>query len=359
MGSDGNARNGSQPQPSPAETAAGIAGSTPGGNPARLGGYTPMERLVICLLVLAIAAALASISRFVYRTHYLPRKMMNQPGGAGFPISEPVGSLDAKVKVQVLMEHCLVPVQDLLVQLAKAYPDKVRAEFFSTYGKEGQEILAEHQESCAGVFVNGRNSFKIEQADGQMKGVYFHMNPGGSYGLADLLAAVKQEMEAVYGSAPPDFDERVSVEDVGAVPPVGSPGAGLVVEVLLSHPDKTLHDLLTRLGNACPDRLRVEFVGYSPSGGKQLPDDGEPLTPCLRLNGESRFTITENGTARDVELSGWPGGVYTIDDVVAVIRVEFVGLYGSVPSEFEQAVSPQDRPSPDVATDAESAAPTQ
>ena len=277
----------------------------------------------------------------------------------GFPISDPVGSLDAKVMVQVLMEHCLVPVQELLVQLANAYPDKVRAQFYTTYGEEGQRILAEHRETCAGVFINGKNSFKMEQEGGEARTAYFHMNPGGAYTLRDLLAAVKQEMEAVYGSVPADFDQRVSVEDIGDVPPVGSPDAGLVVQVLLSHPDRTLHDLLIRLATACSDQLRVEFVGYSSSGGKQLPDEGEPPTPCLRLNGESRFTITENGAARDVELSGWPGGIYTIDGVVTVVRAEFVGLYGSVPSGFEQAVNPPGRPSPDAATDAGSPAPTQ
>jgi hypothetical protein len=217
--------------------------SVPVPEPLRPHPYRIQDRIVIGLLVGVIAAAAVYMLWYVrenanvlvphsLKPAALAIGLMKKP--PELRVAAPVGSVDARVKVAVVMEHCLEPVQDLLVRLGTAFPGQVRAEFVSMYSPEGQRVLYEHGESCAGVFVNGKNRVRLA-AGGAEKEFILHGMPGGGYNLSHVAAAVRQELVAAYGSVPVEFDQVAAVKDLpapatpseggaqGAIGP-GSPG---------------------------------------------------------------------------------------------------------------------------------------
>ena len=197
--------------------------------------YTAQERVMLALVVTAIVVALGFMGWYV-REHanvLLPRALQPLARKVGLMatptpmvVAQPVGSPTAKVKAVVLMEHCLVPVQDLLLSVGTAYPELVRAEFHLMYTPEAQQVMQQCQESCAGVFINGKNRFQVALPGEAPKEVYFHAMPGAGYQLSDVTAVLKQEMAAAYGTAPADFDERVVVPQMPSRgPDIGNPDA--------------------------------------------------------------------------------------------------------------------------------------
>jgi len=182
--------------------------------------YGRQERLMLVLLVVAIVVALGFMGWYV-RAHantLLPRAFRPVAQKVGLmarpvemKLADPVGSPTAKVKAVVIMEHCLVPVQALLVSVGTEFPELVRAEFHPMYSPEAQQVMQQCQESCAGLFINGKNRFQVTLPGEAPKEVYFHAMPGAGYQLSDVVAVLKQEMAAAYGTAPADFDQRVVV----------------------------------------------------------------------------------------------------------------------------------------------------
>jgi hypothetical protein len=138
-------------------------------------------------------------------------------------IAAPIGSPQAKVKAVVVMEHCLIPLQDLLVKICTEYPELVCAEFVSMYSPEGQKVMQDHQETCAGAFINDRNRFRVALPGEEEREVRLHGLPGSEYRLSHVVAVVRQEIAGAYGAAPADFDQRIQVAESPA-PIMGVPG---------------------------------------------------------------------------------------------------------------------------------------
>jgi hypothetical protein len=191
---------------------------------------------VIGLLVAVIATAVVFMVWFFRQNAYLfvPRSL--QPAARaiglmkpevitkplGMNLAPPVGSTEARVKVTVIMEHCLLPVQDLLVSLGRAFPSHLRIEFLNLYAAEGRKLLNEHQVSCAGVFVNGECRFRIAEG-GMEKEFLLQGMPGSNYNLAHVAAAVKQELVAAYGTLPEGFDASPVLKDLPSAVSPASP----------------------------------------------------------------------------------------------------------------------------------------
>jgi hypothetical protein len=216
----------------PTEGAASGTTETASGESLPPARYRTQERLLMAVLVAAIVVALGFMGWYVrgHANTLIPRalqpwaqKVGVMPMPMAMTLADPVGSPTAKVRAVVIMEHCLMPVQDLLVAICTEYPEQVRAEFITMYGPEGQQILQQHQESCAGVFINDRNRFTIS-ANGGEQNVYLHGMPGSEYTLSQVAAVVKQEIAAAYGSAPADFDQRIKVPE--SPTPMSHPGGG-------------------------------------------------------------------------------------------------------------------------------------
>jgi hypothetical protein len=129
------------------------------------------------------------------------REAMKPPPG-------PVGSPEAKLKVEACCGHCISDIMDKLATVAEAYPDQIRAEFYAYESPEGQEFLHERGESLASVFFNGENTFTI--GDGDEKRELRFVGPPGSesYQLDDLRTVLRLEFEEIYGNVPDDFDEK-------------------------------------------------------------------------------------------------------------------------------------------------------
>ena len=226
---------GATPDATITHAGATTAGAQTGGPEAALRPqpYRAREWFVLTLLVLAIGAALVVMGISIHQnaSTLLPRFLRPLAQRTGvmrkpqeLKLADPVGSPDALVKAVVVMEHCLEPVQGLLVQIATAYPSQLRAEFIAMNSPAGQKVLEEHKEGCAGVFINGKNRFQVTE-DGAPKDIYLHGMPGAGYHLASVAAAIKQEMIAAYGAAAPDFDERSTVMDAVQTPPRPAGGA--------------------------------------------------------------------------------------------------------------------------------------
>ena len=105
------------------------------------------------------------------------------------------GSDDAKVKVDAYYpgrhEDTLAAVKDLTT----LFPGKVQIEIIDWRREEGMKRRAEAGLTCAGVMINGKNAFDL-QVDGKPVKVLFARGIDGEWTKQDLVAAVKQAIEA-------------------------------------------------------------------------------------------------------------------------------------------------------------------
>jgi len=299
--------------------------------PARTG----RERVFILLLVLLIAGACFSLFLSV-RRYYLPRWQQTDAPADGFmELAPPVGSPEAPVKVQVLMEHCLLAVQDLVHRTATAFPKSVRAEFLNLYEPGSMELLAKHgEDQCAGVFINDKNRFDLVTEAGK-KIVYLHANPGGTYSLDDLTIIIKQQIAAAGNVVPDDFEDRI--QRTGPPPSVGLSDAKLKIELCLNPGDTTLPALLQRLVAAFPEKIRVEFISYWSETGVRRRGQLGLTEPFLLLNGEYRISSPDGAGTSDEDLIflGPPGRSYDLDDVLTVVQHRLVELYDLDPGSTQ------------------------
>lgn len=297
------------------------------------------ERLFVVLLLLIIVGAGVSLLLSV-RRYYLPRwRAVEEPSAAYMDIAPAVGSSAAPVKVQALLEHCLVGVQDLVLRMGTTYPELVHGQFLDLYSTASIELLDRHgEEHCAGVFINGKNRFDLETANGR-KIVYFHGNPGGTYSLEDLSTVVKQQIVAAGAPVPSDFDEHVN--QAGPPPPLGSDDAKLKIELCLAAMDAELTSLLGRIVTAFEDKIRVEFIGYWSEAGVRSRGRLGVMDSFLLFNGEYRLTVPPVGeqAERELRFLGLPGSAYDLDDVLMAMRLQLVELYGLHPSSVDATLS--------------------
>jgi HAMP domain-containing protein len=170
-----------------------------------------------CVAILAVCGALYSGSR-VYRQEQRRRAGSHRDAtmSTGHKIPDPVGAEDARIRITVVLGHCVASAMDEFVKLAEAWPDKVRVKCYAYESPEGAKIVSDHDETLACIFINGENRFTLK-TDGKKRELHFHGPPGESYSVRDVVEVVRMKMLELYGELPPDFDDVASR--------VGAPGA--------------------------------------------------------------------------------------------------------------------------------------
>lgn len=119
---------------------------------------------------------------------------------------------------------------------------------------------------------------------------------------------------------------------------VGSEHAGLKIEACLGPCIEASFDPLAKCAEAWPDKVRAEFIPYMAAEGTEFVSEHGEEVACICFNGETRFTLGDGDTSREVHLSGPPGGQYKMSDLVEVLRMQMGELYGELPPDFEEQV---------------------
>ena len=320
---------------------------------AKLVAEAAKKRRTTFLLLGIIAVALGTLGWEVWHYHLRRFRPAPDPPDLEIEIFEHVGSPEAKVKVEVLLEKCLESVQSLAYHVGRSYPDLVRAEFYPLHDEVAQQYAGEEGDSCAGVRVNGKDRFTVTNDTGTRE-VHLYMSPGGGYTEADLVAIIKQKMEEAYGAIPDDFDQKVSVEFGVGVPSVGAADAEVRVQVCLQKPSYPLIDLLSAIGKAFPSRFRVEFMGFTTQAAQEILSGADDYSPSIFVNGKRTFRLQTGGAKREVSFMGDPGPMYGLADVVAAIKAEFADTREGLPPTFDRAATiPEFEEPPDPTPPAE------
>ena len=115
----------------------------------------------------------------------------------------------------------------------------------------------------------------------------------------------------------------------------GSEDAELKIEACVGHCITFVAVGIAKAVEAWPDKVRAEFYAYeSEAGQKFVEEHGEELA-CIFLNGENRFTIERDGKQKDVHLAGPPSGEWDMADLAAVIKQQWLKVYGELPEGFD------------------------
>ena len=120
-----------------------------------------------------------------------------------------VGSQDAKVQVLALLPlrmSCQADRVTYLEQVARAVPISVRVRFMDIRTKEGWAEAQRHGLDCAGVIVNGRNTFELDMPGGKQT-VTLTGTPGQGYTLAQLRAVLQKQLVEAYGKKAPKLPQ--------------------------------------------------------------------------------------------------------------------------------------------------------
>ncbi|OGV73278.1 MAG: hypothetical protein A3K19_14445 [Lentisphaerae bacterium RIFOXYB12_FULL_65_16] len=114
------------------------------------------------------------------------------PGGASCDFAG--GPEDAKVKVEAFYpgrhEDTLAAVKDLLTE----FPGQVRVEIVDWRTEQGLARRDATGLVCAGVVINGKNTFDLE-VDGKPVKVLFVRGIDGEWTKTDLVAAVRKTLQ--------------------------------------------------------------------------------------------------------------------------------------------------------------------
>jgi len=138
-----------------------------------------------------------------------------------------------------------------------------------------------------------------------------------------------------------ELAQAAPTEGEGAIPePVGAEDAKIKVCVVLGHCFRPMMKSFVTMGEAWPDKVRCEFHAYeSAEGQKIVTGHGERLA-CILIDDENRFTIEQDGQEREVHFHGPPGDGYRMAEIIEVLRVKMVDLYGEAPADFAEVTQP-------------------
>ena len=164
--------------------------------------------LVIALTVLAAGAITVAI--YNTKAYYYPRP--TPPSEATmvyYRLPQDRGSPEAELKIEACVGDCITFVAQAISDTVEAWPDKVRAEFYSYHSEAGQKFVSEHGEELACIVLNGKNRFTIEQG-GQKKEVHLAGPPFGEYTMEDLAAVVRQQWLEVHGQLPEGLEQKLA-----------------------------------------------------------------------------------------------------------------------------------------------------
>ena len=129
-------------------------------------------------------------------------------GGGGGAIARlnvpPVGSPTAKVQILAVVPagtDCHSGIIKFVGDMAKEFPDRLRAEFMSMdeYGEDA--LVAKLGEVCAAVFVNGKSAYEGGTA-GAKRTISLMGTETTHYSLADVGAVITHVYRLEYGDPP-------------------------------------------------------------------------------------------------------------------------------------------------------------
>jgi molybdate transport system substrate-binding protein len=125
------------------------------------------------------------------------------PAPSGAAQGQPGQSAAAKPKVQVVAFYPdtagHADIKRLVLSLPQKFPGKVKAEFVDFTSEEGFRRWQAAGLSCGSVLINGKRSYHLRASSGREREVTFAGPLGGSWQAEDLLAAVRQEVDRLYG----------------------------------------------------------------------------------------------------------------------------------------------------------------
>lgn len=177
-----------------------------------------MKRFGGIVLIIAVAfAALYGLNRWSWRAQEgqelpLPKEEVAQRHHekssetefAAGPVGQPLGDPKAKVRVVAVVPMgvaCHMQTMQILQEIAKADPKRVRVEFYDMHSPQGQKELAKHNIHCATVLVNGKFEWKVKR-NGKEQTVVCQRKPNepmSTYNSTDLIEIVHQELQRQYG----------------------------------------------------------------------------------------------------------------------------------------------------------------
>ena len=134
--------------------------------------------------------------------------------------------------------------------------------------------------------------------------------------------------------APNPVEVEIEVFD-----PIGSPEAKVKIVVVVEKCLESVQSLTYHIGKSYPDLVRAEFYAVHDGAAQQFAGEREESCAGVLVNGEDHFTVTDDAGTRDVHFYMNPGGSYTEEDLVAIIKREMAQAYGAVPEDFDQKVS--------------------
>jgi hypothetical protein len=114
-----------------------------------------------------------------------------------------VGSPAAKILVKMfapLSTDCHRETADMVLELARREPDKVRVQLYDMRSPQGRQEMQREGLTCATVLVNNRYQFLLSGPEGARKVAFTHRpnTPQSMYNSADVVALVNQEIERLY-----------------------------------------------------------------------------------------------------------------------------------------------------------------
>ncbi len=182
-----------------------LAGKTPPAGEAR--GGMPWQTwaailLAAGLVVAGIALLLVSACGSRRPKPYAPRRAA-QPADYGALHNRTLGAAEARVEVLVVVPlnvDCHAPTIEYIRKVSEQCPRHVRARFLELRSAEGKSALkSASKDFCATLFINGRwNVRGAEERACRLTGPL-----GSDYTLADVRAALLEEVTRVYGSEAP------------------------------------------------------------------------------------------------------------------------------------------------------------
>ncbi len=216
---DSDERQAPQSEAAQAEGPVGDVSETPPQGAPGTTSWGLRQWLIVAVLSVVIAGAVACIVGKVTRRRAIgPQGGSFRQGPSLSSLTDSVrtfGSAEAKVKgvaILPLTVGCQTDRADYLQQAAEAYPDHLFVKLVDIHSVAGREEKARVGLDCAGVVINGKNSFELDTSEGK-RTVVLKGPPNTGYTPSDIRAALQQEVVKAYGKDAPQLPQpKVSAE---------------------------------------------------------------------------------------------------------------------------------------------------
>jgi len=167
-----------------------------------------LKKLLAAALLLAVVAVVVNVFDSSHSARRLFHRKANQLPAYAHRFAkakqiDPVGSKTARVKITVFVQStndCHLPTINFVTRIAKAAPERVRAEFVDTGSEAGFKQAQEaHIDCSAGLLLNGQKQVEVEH-EGKKRLIVFHGPVGTESAPQDVQTAVEYELIKQYGT---------------------------------------------------------------------------------------------------------------------------------------------------------------